>query len=41
MEEQRKVANEISHYDELIADAKDIMAGCELRKQAVLENYLK
>ena len=41
MEEQRKVGNEISHYDELIADAKDIMAGCELRKQAVLENYLK
>lgn len=41
MEEQRKIANEISHYDELIADAKDIMAGCELRKQVILENYLK
>lgn len=41
MEEQRKIANEISHYDELIANAKDIMAGCEFRKQAVLENYLK
>ena len=41
MEEQRKIANEISHYDELIAYSKDIMAGCELRKQTVLENYLK
>ena len=41
MEEQRKVANKISHYDELIADAKDIMAGCELRKQAIFDKYLK
>jgi len=41
MEEQRKIADEISHYDDLIADAKDIMAGCELRKQAVLDKYLK
>ncbi len=41
MEEQRKVANEISHYDELIEDAKDIMADCELRKQAILDKYLK
>lgn len=41
MEEQRKVVNEILHYDELIADAKVIMSGCDLRKQAVLDKYLK
>ena len=41
MEEQRRIANEILHYDELIADAKDIMAGCDLRKQFILDKYLK
>jgi len=41
MEEQRKIANEISHYDDLIAEAKVIMSGCDLRKQAVLDKYLK
>ena len=41
MEEQRRIANEILHYDELIADAKDIMAGCDLRKQVILDKYLK
>ena len=41
MEEQRRIANEILHYDELIADAKDIMAGCDLRKQVILDKYLE
>lgn len=41
MEEQRKIANEISHYDDLIAEAKVIMSGCDLRKQAVFDKYLK
>ena len=41
MEEQRKVAAEISHWDALIAEAKNTMAGCNIRKQAIMDKYLK
>ena len=41
MEEQRKVAAEISHWDALIAEAKNTMAGCIIRKQAIMDKYLK
>lgn len=40
MKEQKRIANEISHYDELINDAKAIMTGCNARKKAVIDNYL-
>lgn len=41
MKEQRKVADEISYWDALIAEAKNTMAGCNIRKKAVFDKYLK
>ena len=41
MEEQRKVADEISSLDTLIADAKNTMASCNIRKKVILYKYLK
>lgn len=41
MEEQRKIVEDISHYDALITEAKSIMVGCDARKRAIYEKYLK
>lgn len=41
MEEQRRIADEISHYDAILAEAKEIMAGCNVRKQLVIQKYLQ
>lgn len=41
MEEQRRIVNEISRWDTLISEAKNTMAGCNIRKQEVLNKYLK
>ena len=41
MEEQRRIVNEISRWDALISEAKNTMADCNIRKQAVLNKYLK
>lgn len=41
MEGQRKVADEISYWDALIAEARNTMAGCNIRKKAVFDKYLK
>ena len=40
MEEQKRIADEISHYDALIVDAKATMVGCDARKRGVLDKYL-
>ena len=39
--EQRKALNEIKNYEEKIAKAKAIMAGCANRKKQILERWLK
>ena len=39
--EQRKAINDIEIYEEKIAEAKAIMAGCANRKRQILERWLK
>ena len=39
--EQRKAVNDIEIYEEKIAEAKAIMAGCANRKKQILERWLK
>lgn len=41
IEEQRRIAAEISQYDELISQAKETMRGCANRKVEVLDRYLR
>ncbi len=40
LEEQKRIVDEISHYDALIAAAKATMVGCNARKQLVIQNYI-
>lgn len=40
MEEQNRIANEISHWDSLIEEAKTAMSNCATRKMSVLQHYL-
>lgn len=40
MEEQKRIATEIAHWDTLIEDAKTVMANCSIHKKNVLERYL-
>ena len=41
IEEQRRIAAEISQFDELISKAKETMRGCANRKMEILNKYLQ
>ena len=40
IEEQNRIANEISHWDSLIEETKNTMSNCATRKKSILERYL-
>lgn len=40
IDEQKRISEEIAHWDSLIKDAKNVMDNCVIRKKQVLGRYL-